>query len=97
MTEKGSLVERRANALAGEMEEARALLDSAERGKKQTEAELGEARNAVNDMTGINTRAATEKRGLEGNVHTMQVHTGSYIQEWSLYSLLPMSIKIAYI
>merc|ERR1739848_36805 len=38
--EKASLVERRANALAGEMEEARSLLDSAERGKRQTDAEL---------------------------------------------------------
>ena len=51
MNEKYSLVERRSNALAGEMEEARALLDSAERGKKQTEAELSEARNAVKEMT----------------------------------------------
>merc|ERR1719304_127253 len=49
MAEKASLAERRANALAGEMEEARSLLDSAERGKRQTEAELGEARNAVNE------------------------------------------------
>merc|ERR1711978_430491 len=44
MAEKASLAERRANTLAGEMEEARALLDSAERGKKQTEAELADAR-----------------------------------------------------
>merc|ERR1711862_819319 len=39
MSEKASLAYRRANALAGEMEEARSLLDSAERGKRQTEAE----------------------------------------------------------
>merc|ERR1712117_458301 len=45
MAEKASLADRRANALQGEMEEARALLDSAERGKRQTEAELGEARS----------------------------------------------------
>merc|ERR1712029_499075 len=38
MSEKASLAERRANSLQGEMEEARALLDSAERGKRQTEA-----------------------------------------------------------
>merc|ERR1712154_654974 len=50
MAEKASLADRRANALGGEMEEARSLLDSAERGKRQTEAELGEARNAVNEM-----------------------------------------------
>merc|ERR1719219_3177050 len=44
MAEKASLADRRANSLQGEMEESRALLDSAERGKRQTEAELGEAR-----------------------------------------------------
>merc|ERR1711863_120297 len=72
MAEKANLADRRAQALAGEMEEARALLDSAERGKRQTEAELGDARGAVNEMSSINTRAAAEKRGLEGSVHTLQ-------------------------
>merc|ERR1711876_160612 len=72
MAEKASLADRRANALAGEMEGSRSLLDSAERGKRQTEAELTEARGAVNEMSSINTRAAAEKRGLEGSVHTLQ-------------------------
>merc|ERR1712200_376287 len=72
MNEKASLHERKAQALGAEMEEARALLDSADRGKRQTEAELVEARVAVNDMSTINTKAAAEKRSLEGNVHTMQ-------------------------
>merc|ERR1712142_1084980 len=49
LAEKGSLADRRANALSGEMEEARSLLDSAERGKRQTEAELAESRNAVQE------------------------------------------------
>merc|ERR1712228_987064 len=57
MMEKVSLSERRANALQGEMEEARSLLDSAERGKRQTEGELSEARNAVQEMSGINSKA----------------------------------------
>merc|ERR1719278_216022 len=72
MAEKANLADRRAQALSGEMEEPRALLDSAERGKRQTEAELSESRGAVNEMTSINTRAAAEKRGLEGSVHTLQ-------------------------
>merc|ERR1712117_438732 len=62
MAEKASLADRRANALGAEMEESRSLLDSAERGKRQTEAELGEARNAVNEMSSINSRASGEKR-----------------------------------
>ena len=44
VSEKASLADRRANALGGEMEEARCLLDTAERGKRQTEAELSDAR-----------------------------------------------------
>merc|ERR1712012_471774 len=61
VVERATLADRRANALAGEMEEARSLLDSAERGKRQTEAELGEARSAVNEMASINSRASGEK------------------------------------
>ena len=37
LAEKGGLAERRAGALQGELEESRALLDSADRGKKQAE------------------------------------------------------------
>merc|ERR1712226_709021 len=69
VAEKASLADRRANALAGEMEEARSLLDSAERGKRQTEAELSESRSAVNEMNSINSRASSDKRAVEGAVH----------------------------
>merc|ERR1719334_840115 len=62
---KANVSERRANALQGEMEEARSLLDSADRGKKQTESELVESRSAVNDMTTINSKASAEKRAIE--------------------------------
>merc|ERR1712050_435708 len=81
MAEKASLADRRANALAGEMEEARSLLDSAERGKRQTEAELNEARAAVNEMTTINTRAGAEKRSLEAAVHTMQAEIDDMLHQ----------------
>merc|ERR1712002_1172471 len=39
--------ERKANALSGEVEESRALLDSAERAKRQLDSELADARNAL--------------------------------------------------
>merc|ERR1712088_847332 len=64
VVERATLADRRANALAGEMEEARSLLDSAERGKRQTEAELSESRSAVNEMTSINSKAASDKRAV---------------------------------
>merc|ERR1711971_1005346 len=80
VAERASLAERRANALAGEMEEARSLLDSAERGKRQTEAELSESRNAVNEMTSINSKASSDKRALESAVHTMHAEIDDMLQ-----------------
>merc|ERR1711878_45355 len=81
MAEKASLGDRRANALAGEVEEARALLDSAERGKRQTEAELGDARSAVNEMGAINSRAGADKRRVEGSLHTMQAEIDDLLHQ----------------
>merc|ERR1711990_1416046 len=81
MAEKASLADRRANALQGEMEEARALLDSAERGKRQTEAELGEARSAVNEMTSINSKASADKRAVEGAVHTLHAEIDDMLHQ----------------
>merc|ERR1712223_970661 len=81
MAEKASLADRRANALQGEMEEARALLDSAERGYRQTEAELGEARSAVNEMTTVNSRAGAEKRRVEGALHTLQAEIDDMLHQ----------------
>merc|ERR1712115_485328 len=81
MAEKASLADRRANALQGEMEEARALLDSAERGKKQTESELAESRSAVNEMATINSRASGDKRRVEGALHTMQAEIDDLLHQ----------------
>merc|ERR1711971_762192 len=81
VVEKATLADRRANALAGEMEEARSLLDSAERGKRQTEAELSESRAAVNEMTSINSRAASDKRAVEGAVHTLHAEIDDMLHQ----------------
>merc|ERR1719187_2987875 len=81
IAEKASLAERRANALAGELEESRALLDSAERGKKQADMELVEARGAVNDMTTINSKASAEKRHLESAIHTIHAEIDDMLQQ----------------
>merc|ERR1711863_80582 len=81
IVEKGGLADRRANALSGELEESRSLLDSADRGKKQTEMELAEARAAVNDMTAINSKAASEKRACESSVHSMHAEIDDMLQQ----------------
>ncbi len=79
--EKAGLADRKANALQGELEEARALLDSADRGKKQADMELADARAAVNDMTTINSKANSDKRRLESAIHTMHAEIDDMLHQ----------------
>merc|ERR1712062_786000 len=79
--EKAGLAERKANALAGELEESRALLDSADRSKKQCDMELADSRSAVNDMTTINSKAASEKRHLDSAVHTVHAEIDDMLHQ----------------
>merc|ERR1712168_352102 len=81
LAEKAGLADRRAGALQGELEEARALLDSADRGKKQADMELVEARGSVNDMTSINSKAAADKRHIEPAVHTMHAEIDDMLSQ----------------
>jgi len=71
LAEKSGLADRRGGALLAELEESKALLDSADRGKKQADVELVAARGSVNDMTAINSKAAADKRKMESLVHTL--------------------------
>merc|ERR1712024_332565 len=81
LAEKAGLADRRANALQGELEESRALLDSADRGKKQADMELSEARGAVNDMTTIHSKAGSAKRRLESAIHTMHAEIDDMLHQ----------------
>merc|ERR1712051_863514 len=59
ITEQVGINERKAGALVGELEESRALLDGAERSKRQIDAEIASARNAVSEMQTINSKDST--------------------------------------
>merc|ERR1712223_1516782 len=74
------IAERKAGALSGEVEESRALLDSADRAKRQLDCELSDARGAVNEMLGINSKAMHDKRGLESVIHTIQAEIDEALQ-----------------
>merc|ERR1719357_316110 len=78
--EQVGISERKAAALSGEVEESKALLDSADRAKRQLEMEIGDARNATNNMQIINGRDMTSKRGLEGAIHTVQAEVDAMLQ-----------------
>merc|ERR1712098_665362 len=80
VTEQVGISERKAAALAGEMEESRALLDAAERSKRQLDVELGDARASINEMQSINSREMAAKRGIEGALHTCQAEIDAMLQ-----------------
>merc|ERR1711981_683323 len=72
VAEQVGIAERKASALSGEVEESRALLDSADRTTRQINGELADARNAVSEMLTINNKELSSKRNLEGSLHTFQ-------------------------
>eukprot|EP00095_Tigriopus_kingsejongensis_P012356 maker-scaffold198_size266703-snap-gene-1.28 protein:Tk12356 transcript:maker-scaffold198_size266703-snap-gene-1.28-mRNA-1 annotation:"myosin heavy muscle isoform x29" len=69
--EKLGLTDRKSNALAGDMEEAKALLDTAIRSQKQVELELQDTREHNNDMQNLNNSLTNTKRKLESDIHQM--------------------------
>merc|ERR1712180_388549 len=77
--EQVGISERKAAALSGEVEESKALLDSADRAKRQLDMEIADGRNAVNNMQVINGRDMTAKRGLEGSIHTIQAEVDAML------------------
>ena len=79
ITEAAGIAERKAAALSGEVEESRALLDSADRNKRQLDMEIADSRNACNELTTINSREMNFKRGAEGQLHTMQAEIDSML------------------
>merc|ERR1712142_1140189 len=80
VSEQVGISERKAAALSGEVEESRALLDSAERAKRQLDMEISDSRNACNEMQVINGREMAAKRGLEGQIHTLQAEIDAMLQ-----------------
>merc|ERR1712200_53149 len=72
ISEAAGIADRKAAGLSGEVEESRALLDSADRARRQLEMEIADSRNACNEITAINSRDMATKRSLEGQLHTLQ-------------------------
>ena len=58
--------------LSSELDEARLLLDTAERARRNLEAEVGDARAAIGDLSNANSILTVERRRLEGDARGMQ-------------------------
>merc|ERR1740129_1535518 len=48
---------------------------------RQTESELADSRSAVNEMGTINSRANSDKRRVEGSLHTMQAEIDDLLHQ----------------
>merc|ERR1719285_1706765 len=66
------LTERKVNAMSGELEESKALLEAAIRGQRQGEQELIDTREQVTDVSASNNSLGNAKRKLENDIHQMQ-------------------------
>ena len=71
--EQYGIAERRANALHGELEESRTLLEQSDRGRRQAEAELAEATEALNEVSAQANALGMAKRKLEGELTALHV------------------------
>lgn len=67
------IAERRANALANELDESRTLLEQADRARRTAEQELGDAHDQLNEISAANGSLAAAKRKLESELHTLHV------------------------
>ncbi|XP_063608871.1 myosin heavy chain, muscle-like [Penaeus indicus] len=79
--EQYGISERRANALHGELEESRTLLEQSDRGRRQAESELSEAHDHINDLTAQNGSLTVAKRKLESEMQTMQADLDEMLNE----------------
>ena len=65
--------ERKAHSMQNALEEARTLLEQADRNRRSTEAELADVNEALSDTTVSNQAIAAAKRKLESEMATLHV------------------------
>merc|ERR1712055_756042 len=79
--EQYGIAERRANALHGELEESRALLEQSDRARRQAEADLADGHEQVQNMSSANGLLTVAKRKLEGDLHTLHADLDEMLNE----------------
>merc|ERR1712055_726271 len=79
--EQYGIAERRANALHGELEESRTLLEQSDRGRRHAETELNEAGESLNDLASKNNSLGMAKRKLEGELTALHADLDEMLNE----------------
>lgn len=79
--ELAAAAERRANIIAGELEELRTALEQAERARKAAENELHDAADRISEVSTQNANLASQRRQLESTVAAMQADLDEAVSE----------------
>ncbi|XP_069988619.1 myosin heavy chain, muscle-like [Penaeus vannamei] len=79
--EQYGIAERRYNALYGELQESRTLLEQSDRGRRHAETELHDAHEQINNLTSTNAALTASKRKLEGEMQTLQADLEEMLSE----------------
>merc|ERR1711872_8761 len=79
--EQYGIAERRGNALHGELEESRTLLEQSDRARRQAEADLADAHDQYQTMFSANGLLTVAKRKLEADLHTLQADLDEMLNE----------------
>ncbi len=79
--EAAASAERRANMIAGEIEELHTALEQAERARKAAEIELHDVADRISDLSTQNANLSSQKRQLESTTTAMQADLDEAISE----------------
>ncbi|CAL4070934.1 unnamed protein product [Meganyctiphanes norvegica] len=79
--EQYGIAERRANALHGELEESRTLLEQSDRGRRQAEADLADCHEQLGDLNAQNGSLTLAKRKLESEMQTLHADLDEMLNE----------------
>ena len=80
-----SMAERRGNALQGELEDSRSLLEQSDRGRRQAESDLADANEQVNELSAQCSDMSLSKRKVEGEIQTLQVWVSTSTLQGKLF------------
>jgi myosin heavy chain 6/7 len=69
------------NVLLSEVDEARLLLETADRARKHAEADVNDVRDAMANVSTANSLISMEKRRLEGDLRGMQQELDNYMSQ----------------
>lgn len=73
--EQLGISDRRGNALQGELEESRSLLEQSDRARRQAEADFTDAQDQLGQLSSQCSNLTLAKRKLESEMQTLQVST----------------------